>query len=95
MPIYKIHRYCLNANNGIEAVDLIDLIGDISGAWPIGSVFISVVNTNPATLLGFGTWSVFGAGRVFVGLDSGDTDFDIVEKIGGEKTHVLSPNEVP
>lgn len=59
---------------------------DASGAWPIGSVFISVVSTNPATLLGFGTWSAFGAGRVLVGLDSGDTNFDVAEETGGAKT---------
>lgn len=57
-----------------------------SNAWPIGSVFISVVSTNPNTLLGFGTWSAFGSGRVLVGRDSGDTDFDVAEEIGGSKT---------
>lgn len=55
-------------------------------AFPIGSVFITVVSTDPATLLGYGTWSSFGAGRVLVGLDSGDTDFDVVEETGGAKT---------
>ena len=59
---------------------------DVSAAWPIGSVFISVVSTNPATLLGYGTWAAFGAGRVLVGLDSGDTDFDTAEETGGAKT---------
>ena len=57
-----------------------------TGAWPVGAVFISVVSTNPATLLGFGTWSAFGAGRVLVGLNSGDADFDTVEETGGAKT---------
>jgi len=65
-------------------------MADPSGSWPIGSVFISVVSTNPATLLGFGTWSAFGAGRVMVGLDSGDTDFDTVEETGGAKTVTLT-----
>lgn len=60
--------------------------GDVSGAWPIGSVFISVVSTNPNTLLGFGTWAAFAAGRVLVGLDSGDVNFDAVEETGGAKT---------
>jgi hypothetical protein len=57
-----------------------------SAAWPIGSVFLSVVSTNPATLLGFGTWSAIAAGRTLVGLNSSDTDFDVVEETGGAKT---------
>jgi hypothetical protein len=63
-------------------------LSSIAGAWPIGSVFISVVSTNPATLLGFGTWSAFGAGRVLVGINGSDTDFDVVEETGGSKTHI-------
>ena len=60
--------------------------GNPIDAWPIGSVFISVVATSPATLLGGGTWSAIGAGRVLVGLDSGDANFDTVEETGGAKT---------
>lgn len=59
-------------------------------AFPVGSVFIAVVSTDPATLLGYGTWSAFGAGRVLVGLDSGDTDFDTAEETGGAKTKAIS-----
>ena len=69
--------------------------GDVSGAWPIGSVFIAVVSTNPATLLGFGTWSAFAAGRMLIGLDSGDADFDTAEETGGAKTHTLTVNVMP
>jgi hypothetical protein len=61
--------------------------GNPGQAWPIGSVFLAVVSTSPATLLGYGTWSSIGAGKVLVGLDSGDTDFDTVEETGGAKTH--------
>ena len=59
-------------------------------AFPVGSVFIAVVSTDPATLLGYGTWSAFGAGRVLVGRDAGDTDFDTAEETGGAKTKAIS-----
>jgi microcystin-dependent protein len=61
-----------------------------SEAFPVGSVFIAVVNTNPGTLLGYGTWSAFAAGRMLVGLDSGQTEFDTVEETGGAKTVTLT-----
>jgi hypothetical protein len=54
--------------------------------YPIGSIYTNAVSaTNPATLLGFGTWSAFGAGRVMVGFDSTDTLFDTAEETGGSK----------
>lgn len=34
---------------------------------PVGSIYTATVATNPATLLGFGTWTAFGAGRVLIG----------------------------
>jgi hypothetical protein len=43
----------------------------IQGMYPIGALYISTLATNPATLLGFGTWSLFGNGRVLVGYDGG------------------------
>ena len=69
--------------------------GSASAAWPVGSIFISAVSTNPATLLGFGTWAAFGAGRVLVGLDSGQTEFDTLEETGGAKTVTLTAAEMP
>lgn len=62
---------------------------------PVGSVFIAVVSTNPGTLLGYGTWSAFGTGRLLVGIDSGDTDFDVVEETGGEKTKTIAQANLP
>lgn len=60
--------------------------------YPVGSIYINAaVSTNPATLLGFGTWAAFGAGKVPVGIDSSDTDFDTAEETGGSKTSTL-PN---
>ena len=51
---------------------------------PVGSIYTNSTNsTNPATLLGFGTWVAFGAGRVAVGFDSSNTNFDVAEETGG------------
>ena len=54
--------------------------------YPIGSVYTNATSsTNPATLIGFGTWTAFGAGKVMVGLDSGDATFSTVGNTGGSK----------
>lgn len=63
--------------------------------FPIGTIYASVVATNPGTLLGFGTWVAYGAGRVMVGHNASDTDFDTAEETGGEKTHTLTEAEMP
>lgn len=65
-------------------------------AYPIGSVYMNASSgTNPATLMGFGTWVAFGAGRVLVGVDATQTEFDTGEKTGGAKTHTLTEQEIP
>jgi len=68
-----------------------------AAAYPVGSVYTSVVATNPNSLLGLGTWVAFGAGRVLVGRDGGDTSMQTAEQTGGAKTdsHALSLAEVP
>ena len=62
---------------------------------PVGSIYITTIETNPANIFGFGTWELWGAGRVPVGIDTTQTEFNEVEKTGGEKTHTLSINEMP
>lgn len=56
---------------------------------PVGGLYLSTNSTNPATSLGYGTWSAFGAGRVPVGFNSGDGNFDTDEETGGSKTQTL------
>ena len=51
---------------------------------PVGSIYINATNaTNPGTLLGFGTWTAFGAGRVPVGFNASNALFDTAEETGG------------
>tara|TARA_R100001530_G_scaffold57963_2_gene42101 strand:+ start:1097 stop:1720 length:624 start_codon:yes stop_codon:yes gene_type:complete len=70
-------------------------------AYPIGAIFTTtaVYADSAAVVAAIGgtTWVAFGAGRVLVGLDSGDSDFDTSEKTGGAKTgaHTLTVSEMP
>lgn len=62
----------------------------LAALHPVGSVYINATNgTNPSTLLGFGTWVSFGAGRVPVGFNAGDSRFDTAEETGGSYDAVL------
>lgn len=61
----------------------------LSAVYPVGSIYINAsVSTNPATLLGFGTWTAFGEGKVLVGLDASDALFDTLEETGGSKNAI-------
>lgn len=61
----------------------------MSAVYPVGSIYINAaVSTNPNTLLGFGTWEAFGAGKVIVGLDASDALFDTLEETGGSKNAI-------
>jgi len=79
------------------AVAAVDQATINAHVYPVGSIYTAVVATNPATLLGVGTWTAFGAGKVLIGIDSGDTDFDTVLETGGSKTdsHTLTTSEIP
>jgi hypothetical protein len=62
----------------------------LGAIYPVGSIYVNAaVSTNPATLLGFGTWEAFGAGRVMVGFNAGDSLFDTLEETGGSKDAVV------
>lgn len=66
----------------------------LEAIYPVGSIFINTTGTNPSTFLG-GTWEEFGKGRVLVGKDTSQTEFDTLEETGGEKTHTLTVEEMP
>ena len=76
----------------IPAANLTDNTSSvISTAYPVGSIYLSTVSTNPATLLGIGTWVAFGAGRMLLGNGGGYT----AGATGGAATHTLTINEMP
>lgn len=52
--------------------------------FPIGSIYMSVTNTNPSNSFG-GTWVLWGQGRVPIGVDTSQSEFNSVEKTGGTK----------
>jgi hypothetical protein len=58
--------------------------------YPVGSIYTNAtVSTNPGTLLGFGTWTAFGAGRVPVGFNAANALFDTAEETGGSADSVV------
>jgi hypothetical protein len=77
------------------------LLEQFPGEMPIGSLYFNAdVSTNPGTLLGYGTWSAFGAGRVVIGAGSGtDINGETVAftagATGGEYNHTLTVAEMP
>ena len=86
--------------NAVEKSDLLNLV------YPIGSIYMSVNSTNPATLFG-GTWTqikgrfLLGTGSLennnnghFGQVTAGDVDAPVGEK-GGEAWHRLTINEMP
>jgi len=75
-----------------------------AAAYPVGAIFTTttVYADSAAVVAAIGgtTWAAFGAGKVLVGLDSGDSDFDTVNETGGSKTpttgsHTLTTSEIP
>lgn len=65
--------------------------------YPVGSIYMSAtMSTVDEVQATFGgTWEAWGSGKVPVGVDPEDTDFDTVEATGGEKTHTLTVDEMP
>ena len=72
-----------------------DGIADLYNAiFPVGQIVIKGDNEDYSNWLGF-TWERTAVGKVLVGIDSTDIDFNTIGKTGGEKTHTLSVPEMP
>lgn len=66
----------------------------LDSVYPIGSVYISANGANPNAIIG-GTWEEFATGRTLIGYDPADDDLTETGMTGGEKTHVLTVDELP
>ena len=72
------------------------MLDTLKKVYPVGSIYMSTVSTNPATLFGFGTWEAMPAGRVLLaqGKSSWGTTYN-AGSTGGEATHQLTVGELP
>lgn len=72
-----------------------EAISFLQAMYPVGSLYFNAVAADdPATLLGFGTWTKI-EGRVLVGHNAADTDFDTLLETGGAKSHTLTAAQLP
>ena len=80
-------------NKLANTTDCTDILKKV---YPVGSIYMSTVSTNPATLFGFGTWEAMPAGRVLLaqGKSSWGTTYN-AGSTGGEATHQLTVGELP
>lgn len=60
--------------------------------YPVGSIYISVNSTNPSILFG-GTWEQIN-GKMIIGYDPTDSDFNTLGATGGSKTHTQTIKEL-
>lgn len=76
------------------ATTVTTLIGtktSLEQVYPIGSIYMSTVNTNPSTLFGFGVWEAIEGGRVLLAHGNGY----VAGNTGGSATHTLTIEEMP
>lgn len=62
--------------------------------YPVGSIVTFYDTADHSNFLGL-TWTRFAAGKMVVGYDSSDTDFDTIGNTGGVKTVTLTVDQIP
>lgn len=82
----------IELNNGSTLQTAMDHLLD--KIYPIGSIYLSINAGNPGSILG-GVWTSWGSGRVPVGVDASQSEFNAVQKTGGSKVHKLTAAEMP
>lgn len=94
MPLYRIKLTGLNVEEPERLFEKQKSLHSIANeflnmVYPVGSIYLSVNAVNPSNLFG-GTWTAWGAGKVPVGINTSDSNFNTVEKAGGTKTVNIS-----
>lgn len=86
---------CKVDQSGFEWVPVPESVVVVEYPIAVGGIYITVSTANPASELGYGSWSLVGAGRALVGQDAGDADFNALEETGGAKTVTLTTDQIP
>lgn len=83
-------------STNISAQEIRTLIGSVSflDIYPEGCIYTTVTAGNPSALFG-GTWVEFGKGKVLVGFNSAETEFNPVEHTDGVKEVTLTELQIP
>lgn len=83
----KQNKFSLDSDGNLTVNSITSMQGtnlNLLDVYPVGSIYLSTMNTDPATLFG-GVWTPFGEGRCLVGVDTNQTEFNTVELTGGSK----------
>lgn len=105
-PIYKVQHSDMNEiksviNGIVDQVENIDtsmienliknaILENSKKEHPVGSILMSTSSANPSTYLGFGTWELWGAGKVPIGVDSSNTAINAADKTTGNASVSIS-----
>ena len=101
LPGYGVYFYTENMQTGernssaLDAEVFLPPNAFYSMLYPVGSIYMSVNPTNPSKFFPRTSWVEWGKGRVPVGVDTSQTEFNKVEKTGGSKTVTLTVDQMP
>ena len=77
-----------NANVTVPQLSILDV-------YPVGSIYMSVLGTNPSELFG-GTWMAIAKGSVLIGVGEDGLGMNYqAGQIGGSRTYTLTESNIP
>lgn len=80
----------------VSAENMNKIENALQSLWPrVGDIEINISGINPTAKYPNTTWIQFGQGKTLVGVDTNDSNFNTVQKTGGESTHTLTTTEMP